>query len=713
MGSGRREVEMPVQLGQCSKIARFALLALGYASALAALPAAAQTPPDLRSATTFAVLGCSGVTNSNATFVSGNVGACPGAAVTGLAQTAMKLGKIVDDDPVTRTAQRDAAAVYDELSARTCNRQWSAGPLAPGVYCLDAPVALGGTILLDAAGDPDAVWIFKSAGPLVTAAGTNVRIIHGGHAANVYWQITGPVTLGVETTFVGSILSHDRITLERGATLSGRTLALNGAVALDTNIVSMCCNPIAIAPAALPNATAGTFYQQTLTATGGMAPYRFAALPPESLPAGLTLSESGVLSGTPKESGTRTFIVAVTDANGCPGTALYTLVIGPCTTPIEISPPTLPPVAAGSPYCALLTPTAGVAPYRYSLTGTLPLGLELDGLTGEICGLLEPAACSSTFTVTVTDAFGCTGSRTYTLCVPIAITPTDLPDGEVCTPYDATIRGGDGACPYIFEAEGLPPPLTIGRTTGVISGIPEQVGLYPVVITVSASGVDCPSSRIETSVKVTCAATIAPETLPAGVVGQVYPTVLQASGCGDDFEYEKIGGTLPQSLFLNRDGTFGGTIDEEGTFAFKVQASNTKGCVVTHDYTLTTSILCPTITLSPPYLLHAQLLVPYERTITAAGGTPGYTFTITPDPPVPGLTFNPATGVLSGTPTAAGIYELTITATDQDDCAGMQHYNFRVTAGFPLGIPTLSEWALMMMAALLIGVSLLTLRRLS
>jgi hypothetical protein len=80
---------------------------------------------------------------------------------------------------------------------------------------------------------------------------------------------------------------------------------------------------------------------------------------------------------------------------------------------------------------------------------------------------------------------------------------------------------------------------------------------------------------------------------------------------------------------------------------------------------------------------------------------------------VPGLTFNPATGVLSGTPTAAGIYELTITATDQDDCAGMQHYTFRVTAGFPLGIPTLSEWALMMMAALLIGVSLLTLRRLS
>jgi hypothetical protein len=688
---------------------RFRSLATIAAIVFEASQARAQQPPDLRSATSFAVLGCTGVTSSGPTVVSGNVGACPGAAVTGLAPAAVKLGKVIDDDPVMRAAQKDAAAADSDLAGRACNRQWSAGPLAPGVYCLDAPVALTETTLLDAAGNPDAVWIFKSAGALVTAEGTQVRIIHGGHAANVYWQIAGSVTLGVETTFAGSILSHGRITLERGATLSGRVLALSGAVSLETNIVSICCNPIAIEPAALPQAVSGTSYGQTLSAIGGLAPYRFASLPPASLPAGLTLSADGVLSGTPKESGTRTFIVAVTDANGCPGTALYTLVIGPCTTPIEILPTTLPPLIIGSAYSAPLIP--GGDRYTYSLTGTLPLGLDLD--EGEIRGTPEPAACSKTFTVTVTDAFGCTGSRTYTLCVPIVITPASLRDGAVCSEYHETIGGGDGACQYIFEAEGLPPPLVIDGTTGVISGIPEQVGRYPVVITVRSSGVDCPSSRIETSIEVTCAATIAPEALPNGVVGQGYPTVLQATACGGDFTYEQIDGVLPSSLHLNADGTFEGTILEEGTFAFTVQASNTVGCIVTHDYTILvpyTADVCPLIELAPPYLLHAQPFVFYSRKITATGGTAPYTFTSVPPPP-PAMVLEPE-GLFHGVPAAAGDFMFVITATDANGCTGSREYRFRVAAlSFSGDVPAVSPWLLLMFCALLAGIGVVVLRR--
>jgi hypothetical protein len=687
---------------------RFRSLATIAAIVFGASQAPAQEPPDLGTATSFAVLGCTGVTSNESTVVSGNVGACPGAAVMGLAPAAVKLGKVIDDDAVTRAAQKDAAAADSDLAERACNRQWSAGPLAPGVYCLDGPVALTGTTLLDAAGNPDAVWIFKSAGPLVTAEGTQVRIINGGHAANVYWQIAGSVTLGVETTFAGSILSHDRITLQRGATISGRTLALNGAVSLDTNIVSICCNPIAIVPAALPYVVAGTSYRQTFTASGGLAPYRFAALPPASLPAGLTLSADGVLSGTPKESGTRTFIVAVTDANGCPGTALYTLRIDPCTTPIEILPATLPPLIIGSAYSASLIP--GGDRYTYSLIGTLPLGLDLG--EGEIRGTPEPAACSSTFTVTVTDAFGCTGSRTYTLCVPIVMTPASLPNGSVGCEYHQTIRGGDGACPYIFEAEGLPRPLVIDGTTGVISGTPEQAGRYPVAITVRYRGVDCPSSRIDTSIEVTCAATISPETLPNGVVGQGYPAVLHATACNDDFTYEQIAGVLPSPLHLNADGTFEGTILEEGTFAFTVQARNTVGCIVTHDYTIFVphpADVCPPIELAPPYLLHAQPFVFYSRKIAATGGTPPYTFTIAPPPP-PAMVLE-ADGFFHGAPAAAGDFVFIITATDAKGCTGSREYRFRVAAlSFSGDVPAVSPWLLLMLCVLLAGIGVMVLR---
>src|SRR5205807_2589476 len=82
---------------------------------------------------------------------------------------------------------------------------------------------------------------------------------------------------------------------------------------------------------------------------------------------------------------------------------------------------------------------------------------------------------------------------------------------------------------------------------------------------------------------------------------------------------------------------------------------------------------CPTITLAPPTLPGGTQGTPYNQTITAVGGQTPYTFTVTVGSTPPGITLS-AAGVLSGTPTTAGSFPFTVTATDANACTGSQAY---------------------------------------
>ncbi len=163
----------------------------------------------------------------------------------------------------------------------------------------------------------------------------------------------------------------------------------------------------------LPPGTAGVPYSQTFTATGGTAPYTF-SVSGGSLPAGLTLSSSGTLSGTPSQCGTFNFTIMATDNFTCMATRSYMLVINGPT--ITISPPTLPNGSVGTPYNQTLTASGGAAPYSFSISaGTLPPGLALSS-TGEITGTPTTAG-SFPFTVKATDSNGCMGMRNYTIVI--------------------------------------------------------------------------------------------------------------------------------------------------------------------------------------------------------------------------------------------------------------------------------------------------------
>jgi hypothetical protein len=245
-------------------LAAFPLAAGAIATFMAMQPAgAALAQVGLGTANSFAVLAGSTVTNTGVSHIGGDVGVSPGSAVTGFPPGIVTGGSIHAADMVAAGAQSDLTTAYN--NAAGLSPSGSIGPfigagqtLTPGVYD-DATTSLevGGSLTLDAQGDPSAVWVFQASSSLITDSASNVILTNGAQACNVFWQVTSSATLGTHSHFQGSILALTSITVTTGDTVVGRALARNGAVTLDTDrITAPGC-----APTATPSAT-------TVTPTG-------------------------------------------------------------------------------------------------------------------------------------------------------------------------------------------------------------------------------------------------------------------------------------------------------------------------------------------------------------------------------------------------------------------------------------------------------------
>jgi cysteine-rich repeat protein len=221
---------------------RFFINAVIAAFAVLQVQARAQ---ELGTANSFAVLGGSTVTNTGSSIISGNLGVSPGFAITGFPPgTVVPPGTIHAADAVAGQAQEDLTIAYDDLAGMACNFDLTGQDLGgmlltPGVYCFSSSAGLTGTLTLDAEGVGDALFVFQIGSTITTASNSAVLLINGGQACNVFWQVGSSATLGTDTAFVGNILALTSITLTTGADVSGRALARNGAVTMDTNHVSI------------------------------------------------------------------------------------------------------------------------------------------------------------------------------------------------------------------------------------------------------------------------------------------------------------------------------------------------------------------------------------------------------------------------------------------------------------------------------------------
>lgn len=231
--------------------------------------AQAATAIGLGGADNFAVVSQTGITNTGATTITGDIGS-PG-AIVGAGTITLVSGVNHAGDGVTSQAQTDLVAAYNAASQPadvTISADLAGMTLVPGVYFQGVGMGLTGTVTLDAGGDPSAVFVFRTGDTLTTGPGSRVLLTNGAQPCNVFWQVASSATLGTTTAFVGTIMAMASISANTGATIDGRLLARTGAVTLQSNVItrSQCSNS---APVAAYAANVGPGAQGLVCPWGG------------------------------------------------------------------------------------------------------------------------------------------------------------------------------------------------------------------------------------------------------------------------------------------------------------------------------------------------------------------------------------------------------------------------------------------------------------
>jgi len=330
----------------------------------------------------------------------------------------------------------------------------------------------------------------------------------------------------------------------------------------------------------------GIAYSQILTAIGGATPYTW-SIASGTLPDGLSLDSSGVISGTPISPGTWNFTIQVTDSAG--GTATAGLFITINTAP-TISTASVPNSRVGVAYSQILTAIGGATPYTWSIaSGTLPDGLSLDSSSGVISG--TPTTDGTyTFTAQVTDSEG--GAATAELFITINTAPiistASVPDGGVGVAYSQALAATGGTTPYTWSiASGtLPDGLLLDSSSGVISGTPTSPGTWNFTVQVADSEGDTATQAL--SITINTAPAISTASLPDGGVGVAYSQTLTATGGATPYTWSITSGTLPDGLLLDSSsGVISGTPTTDGTYTFTAQLTDSMGGAATQALSIT------------------------------------------------------------------------------------------------------------------------------
>jgi hypothetical protein len=269
---------------------------------------------------------------------------------------------------------------------------------------------------------------------------------------------------------------------------------------------------LAISSASLPGGTVNVLYSQSLTATGGFPPYRWSVIsgaPPQSL----SLSASGIVSGTPTTPGSFSFGVLVTDTSGAIATATASLTIQ--AAPLKITTQSVPAGMIGVAYpIQQLAASGGVPPYTWALSNgsSLPPGLTfssdgvLTGVPGATGTSSENTAATDranvattgtfTFGITVMDQANTQAGTTFTLTIRPAsdelilttssltfslMTPATSPPASQVVGLQSTVASQ----PIAYTLSVSPPAPWLALTNGTTTPDSIQVAISPAALTLS------------------------------------------------------------------------------------------------------------------------------------------------------------------------------------------------------------------------------------
>lgn len=596
--------------------------------------------------------------------------------------------------------------------------------------------------------------------------------------------------------------------------LSDGSLGGDGDI-LFTITITPSASPITVTPGSLPTLTAGTAFSQTLTSSGGLAPYSY-ALQSGVLPPGLSLTSGGVLSGTPTERGAYSFSVRSTDSTSPTAQFVDKGYTGSVQNPTLTLATPSGTAAQGAPFSQTLSTTGGVAPYIYQLeTGSFPSGITISS-AGVVSGTTSDTPGNYPVTLRVTDSSTGPGTyfevENYTLTVSalpnLTINDVTLSEGnagitnfsftvslsapagpggvtfDIATANGTATAGVDyvassftsqtipaGSSTYFFTVMGngdlLNEPtetffvnvtnvvnatVVDGQGVGTITNddplpslsiddvsvVEGNAGTVNAVFTVTlnaASGQTVsvnyatadgtatqPADYTSTSGTLTFTAgqttrtinvpvigetvpeanesffvnlsgatnatisdnqgqgtitnddvpvSVSPGSLPGGTVAAAYSQTFTGSGGTGPYTFAVTAGTLPVNMMVSSGGVLSGTPTGGGSFNFTITATDSSASpgpyAGSQSYTLV--IASPTLVLAPSTLPDGTRTVAYSNVLTASGGTAPYSYAVTAGALPGGLTLTTG-GVLSGTPTATGSFNFSVTATDSSTGTG-------------------------------------------
>jgi hypothetical protein len=418
-------------------------------------------------------------------------------------------------------------------------------------------------------------------------------------------------------------------------------------------------------------------------------------------------STTGVISGTPLSAGTFNLTIQATDALGQTASFQTVLVVA-AASGFVVTTTSLPNGSTGTAYSQTLTSTGGCSSgVAWTQTaGSLPPGLSLSS-GGVIAGtpttvgtysFSVQANCNpGTGTITSNvQALSISITLSSTLTLPTPASQTVTVGQSVTMQFTAT--GGSPAYTYTLVSGTFPPGLSLNGATGTLSGTIASGAQGTYTFTVQVKDTSNNTATAQTSITVTIPLTMATPTAVTGVTGQTVTMQFTAAGGVSPYTYTLLsvllGGnsiTVPSTMSLSTTGLLSfqtTSTTPTGVYLVTVQASDSASHVVTTSGTITISAA---LSMASPAAVTGTVGQTVSMQFTATGGTPPYTYSFVQGTLPPGLTLNPSSGLISGTPTTPGTYGFAIQVTDsaslQATATGTITLNYLTLSGVSISFP--------------------------
>jgi len=268
------------------------------------------------------------------------------------------------------------------------------------------------------------------------------------------------------------------------------------------------------------------------------------------------------------------------------------------------------------------------------------------------------------------------------------VTTSSLPSATVGVSYSRSLAAIGGTLPYVWTiTSGDVPSGMLLNLDGTLSGIPSFPGTANFTVNVvDANGKE---ANADLSLTVVSPLSVATKSLPAAAVGSAYSQSLSANGGLAPYTWTKVSGSLPTGLSLSSSGAITGTPSATGDSDFTVNVTDADGRTASAMLTIITvgsDVAVTTVSLPAGTTGSA-----YSATLAAGGGSTPYTWAISVGTLPTGLSLNANSGVISGTPTAAGTSDFTVEVTDDTTNTATRDLSITVTGSLTITTSSLPD----------------------